>query len=153
MREWRLPGEVMRYLFIDPGGTTGWAFIEPRTATLVASGEADGFGTACKVMEIFVTRSAGIIIEAFDIDENTHKKTKQPQAMYLIGVAAYLSRVHGIHFEISARSNKAFATDTKLKKLGWWPRGNGHARDACRHGLTWSWDNGYQHLLAERILK
>jgi hypothetical protein len=54
----------------------------------------------------------------------------------LIGVVKYLVpvRTTAVVFQ-SPSEAKAFSTDSKLKKVGWYQPGLPHARDASRHVL------------------
>jgi hypothetical protein len=52
-------------------------------------------------------------------------------------VARHLAATHDCRFVLPAARSaaKAFATDARLKALGWWRPGKGHMADAQRHTL------------------
>lgn len=78
-----------------------------------------------------------IISEAFEITGQTHKKSRDGKtSLELIGVWRYLAAKYSVPFAIQ-QPNEAlgFATNDKLRAIGWWVPGQDHARDARRHLL------------------
>jgi hypothetical protein len=64
----------------------------------------------------------------------------QKDALHIIGglEAMILTGTVDSHLYLQSPGQaKAFSTDEKLRKLGWWVKGQDHARDALRHLLVW----------------
>lgn len=125
------------YLAIDPGKATGWAAL---------SGDEFNFGEVEGRYEFYQAlrwwTSAGaipeVVIEDWDFDANTHKKSRQVDAMRIIGYVEGLCQANGWPFETQSRAKRGFADDAKLKALGWEATTEaGHAREAARHLLTY----------------
>jgi hypothetical protein len=127
----------MRYLAIDPGLTTGLAWFD----------EVHGFES----LEIrgryelydFVTplvrraKDLSVIVERWDVRRDTRSKTNQDDPRYIIGYVDGLCQEMGVrYFEQRPAQAKSFATNDKLKRLGWYTGGEGHADDAARHLLV-----------------
>lgn len=96
-----------------------------------------------------------IVCEAFVISARTLRGTRQYDALESIGALRYLAGRAGTAFRlITAAASKNFATDAKLKKLGWYdPSPGGHKNDAARVLLTAAVDVGVidaARLLEER---
>jgi hypothetical protein len=125
------------FLAIDPGKATGFAWF---------NGEQFGFGEIVGRFDFYeafrMWSSAGaipeVVIEDYVLDQNTHKKSRQVDALRIIGYIEGLCEQHGWPFEIQDRSKRAFADDGKLRALGWEATTpDGHAREAARHLLTY----------------
>lgn len=129
---------MKRYvLAVDPGGTTGYAWwMEGDSRPAVAEEKpleflrtADGWLSALGSQTI-------VACERFTIGSQTRAKTQQTDALEQIGALRYLASKHGAEFVLQAPADaKRFATDARLKALGWWVPGKGHGMDACRHLL------------------
>lgn len=115
---------------IDPGKTTG-----------VAMWEEDGTGfyqydNWLQVPSSMWVRHADIlIVEKFTITPSTAKKSPQYDALYLIGALLY-KYLDKVRFQKPSEA-KSFSTDPKLKRVGFWTPGQGHANDAARHLLLY----------------
>lgn len=131
---------VRRITAFDPGKTTGIAEYD------VASGEWSA--TELDVSGVFryldgmrrIAVEQQVISESFVITVNTAKNSQAGWSLELIGAMKYL--VYGAGWpELKLQTPqvaKAFATDAKLKLMGWWTPGRGgHANDASRHLLTY----------------
>ena len=119
----------MRVLAIDPGVRSGWVYWDGQT--LSDCGEADQMGI-CGI--ISTTEADVVVIEAYRIMQSTLRESRQTASLEIIGAARYLAHRKGAKFILqTAGDAKAFITDSKLRKLGWYFAGLGHARDAARH--------------------
>lgn len=79
-----------------------------------------------------------VVIEDFLITARTSKLSAQPWSLHLIGLMNYLCYKYDVPLTIQKPSDKQFADNTKLKKIGFWhTAGGGHALDAGRHCLVW----------------
>jgi hypothetical protein len=76
-------------------------------------------------------------IERYVITTRTPKLSRQPAAMEIIGVVKEVCEVHDLNYHLQMKSEVIkLGSDTKLRKLGWYSSGQGHANDAARHALT-----------------
>lgn len=83
-----------------------------------------------------------IVVENYIVTEATAKKTPQPYSLQLKGVCLYLGHKHGINVTVQDPSRKSFATNDKLRKVGFWVKNsNGHDNDAYRHAMVWIVDH------------
>lgn len=132
----------MKIIGIDPGLTTGFAMYDTSTGLF----EAKEYERAVLYRRLDRLVWLGshnessrptIVIESFTINAKTAKKSQQPDALRVIGAVDYLRQTGGILIQFSPTTRKAFATDAKLKKLGWFSGGRGHADDAARHVLAY----------------
>jgi hypothetical protein len=130
-------------LAVDPGGTTGWAVWG--SGAIEQQGQSD-YDAFCTLVDglfarcIDEGRPTHIIVEAYDITGETLRKSRQYEALYLIGVLKYIAHREGVELIISQRSNKAFSTDDRLDAAHWLSRPKHelrHQNDAKRHLLTW----------------
>lgn len=140
-----LTTEAPMFIAIDPGLTSGWALYNTLDGTF-ASGEIEGRPLLYRFLENVMDdgQPMHLIVERFDIGAGTVEKTRQLDALYIIGALEYLAGKTGAGFTVQSRASaKTFATDDKLKALGWWFRGGeGHANDAGRHLLAWMVESG-----------
>lgn len=123
---------------VDPGKKTGiaWAATDggatpPQTAAL------DWFDAMMWVHQN-INRIDTIVCESYVITQATLRKSRgENWSLEQIGILRYLSRVYVVPFFLQTPSEgKAFATDAKLKHLGWWQIDpEGHMLDASRHLL------------------
>jgi hypothetical protein len=129
------------YIFaIDPGKTTGWAFaqVENGEVTALTYGE-DDFDAICARLDYWLqsyqTYDTRVVAEKYTITARTAQLSQQSWSLEVIGVARYLAKKHGdLQLIIQPTNVKKFATDKRLKALGWWHKGGGgHANDALRH--------------------
>lgn len=125
------------FLAIDPGKATGYAWW---------NGEQFGFGEITgrfefeKALRDWCSTGAvpEIVIESWEIDRDTHKKSAQVDAWRIIGYVEGLAYQNGWPFEVQPRAKRGFADDAKLRALGWEATtAAGHAREAARHLLTY----------------
>lgn len=140
---------MKRYVMaIDPGLTTGFAFVDTDGPTIIETAEVDWFDLGMKQGE-YLTQFPGevaVVIERFIITPQTAKNAQAPWSLELIGQSRWVARRCGIPELImqSPTDAKNFSTNEKLKALGLWHRGGGgHAMDALRHALLYMVRNGY----------
>lgn len=126
---------------IDPGLLTGLVVVNKDTAEVLFSGELSEFEVSDKVETLLGVHSdVSIVMEKFTINANTHKKSAQPTALYLIGAIRYIYQKHtGKIVALQTPGDaKSFSTNDKLKAIGFWHKGGeGHANDAFRHALLY----------------
>ena len=136
--------DVEMYLAIDPGGTTGlaWLTVGEDGKMFFGSEQIEGRYEA----ETWIAQTIGlilvdvtVIIERWDVRKNTHSLTNQDDPRYIIGYVDGISNAlhHVTYVEQTPAQAKKFGTDAKLKQLGWYVAGEDHSRDAARHLLTY----------------
>jgi hypothetical protein len=132
--------DVPAYFAVDPGLATGVACYAPAAgyynAVEVLGGDI-GFANFWRVVLHDYT-VAGIVCESFHITPQTATKTRQYDALYIIGWLKLESQRLGIPFTLQTPAQgKSFGTDAKLKHMGWYVKTkDGHRNDASRHLLT-----------------
>lgn len=128
---------------LDPGLRTGYAQWETaRSGNKFKAGICDP-DDACDIMERWANEHAGrnalMISESFHITEETAHKDQAAMGwpLELLGVCRYLARGAALVFDTQSPSDmKAFATEYKLRRYGFWTPGReAHARDAAGHLL------------------
>ena len=143
----------MNVIAFDPGRATGVARLyEGEDFSWQMDGGWDG-----QVNELHDGIAWGVyshvICESFTVNAGTAKKdpSAYPDVFSLIGTIRYLAWANGaeFHFQTPAEA-KSFATNDKLKRLGWYKGAPGHADDASRHLLTFLAKNNYRPIL-ERL--
>ena len=122
---------------VDPGGTTGiglWSRPVGLSLREIAD-PADAVDWLAQMA--FAIPHAVFVVERYIITPATAKMSQQHDALEIIGAVKYVARQHGHGLVMQSPSEaKSFATDAKLKRIGWYEKGQGHARDASRHVLT-----------------
>lgn len=128
--------DVKAVLALDPGKTTGWA-------QFILDGQSYQCGqtTFTETCAMIEEQTGGwgdrllLVSESFIINMATVKNTQAPWSLELIGVARYFAMTR-CHRDLALQmpsSAKGFASDDRLRKLGWYVPGQGHAMDAARH--------------------
>ena len=136
---------------VDPGKVTGIAVWDP--AELGNRPGAYEVPSRVKVYRVFDDivswgRPGTVVIERFTIKPGV-VNTNQPDALMIIGaIESTATRVGWpVEFQLPAAA-MSWATNERLRRVGWWVRGKEHANDALRHLLLWT----YAHnLLPEEI--
>ena len=123
-------------LALDPGKKTGWAAYDFTTKRFV-SGEGDFITSARRAHAIAAEHNdeLSIVSESFTITVNTAKNTQATWSLELIGVYRYLSLAYcreDLTLQAPAAA-KRFSSDDRLRAMGWYTPGKGHANDAARH--------------------
>lgn len=142
--------EPPSYAAIDPGGVTGVALYTPGIgfqSCEVPGGSAQFAPFWRSVLAQGPIRH--IVCESFIITPSTATKTRQYDALEIIGWLKLECPFLGIPFAMQSPSKgKAFGTDDKLRALGWYDRTpGGHRNDAARHLLTFLADQREPEIL------
>lgn len=140
-------------LWADPGKMTGVAVLSSNDAswgTMFLKGTEPSFAAnefpfrpACDEIEAFCRRygaSLAIGWERFDINADTHKKTREgiTDALHMIGVLRYLTGHYRCRFLGEAQQHTPDAIEKRhLARLGWWRPGKDDAQSAACHMLRW----------------
>ena len=137
---------------IDPGLATGLAWvIDGEFGSVQVPYEKTG-----PALDRFLKRypNAKVVCEAFFITRETAKKSQAPWSLKLIGVADYLCDLYGVDPVIlqTPADAKKFASDARLKALGWYSGGAGHADDAARHLMLYLAKTKSPHLDLRKIV-
>lgn len=132
----------MIILGVDPGKTTGWAFFNTAYPDSFQSWQADR-NDFVDIIVPYLEKTGDrldIACESYVLTSGTMRTSRSDEnwSIEQIGVLRHWARRHGHHFELQTAGNaKKFSTDAKLKDIGWWKPGNGHANDAARHVLLY----------------
>lgn len=132
---------------VDPGKVSGWAHM---SHDAFYSGQMDWYDHLQWIDRILTTNawSGGnkpvIVVEDFIYTAATAKKSRQTWSTEAIGVLRFMAFKHDLEFVTQTpAAAKRFATDDKLKNLGWYtPTKGGHANDAARHMLLYCVSRG-----------
>lgn len=136
---------MINVIALDPGLTTGvFHWTEDRWWAHEYS-----FDDTSRMLELICqsdipTADIWIVAERFIIGPQTVKNTQAPWSLEMIGVARHFSRRYcGRELTLQSPAEaKRFASDIRLKHLGWHTPGKGHANDAARHALTFIANRG-----------
>lgn len=138
----------MRILAVDPGGTTGWAsWIDGVVSWGQTPGGIEGVArgdnglvywgpphTAVRIPVGGYHTPDVLIIERYTIGERTVKFSRQSDALEITGLLKAVSLENGVLPVLQQpRDAKRLFTDDRLRQMGWWAKGEEHARDALRH--------------------
>ncbi len=130
---------------VDPGKTTGIAEYAPHLGKF--DSYEMGFDETCAFVENRLSAESydvELVSEAFIITPNTGKNSQAPWSLELIGVMRYLSRTkigRDLVLQMPAAA-KRFASDDRLRTVGFWTPARGHANDAARHLLLYTAQRG-----------
>jgi hypothetical protein len=132
----------VRTLGIDPGGRTGLCLIEDGSVVEDAEVTFDDIITT-DALENFMMMTNRVAVERYFITARSVTLSRQPEALYVIGIAMYLAHRFYLPLRLqSAADAKSAFTNENLRELGLFRAVTGpHARDALRHAL-----------LAERVM-
>ena len=120
----------MGIIALDPGVTTGWSFYN--NTRVLQSGEFKG--THMEFFQLLEQWDPHTIVYERFLYQRRDKVVLYP--VEVIGVVKLYTEVHDLLlFEQTPSQAKNLWTDGKLKKLGLWIPGRGHAMDATRHLL------------------
>ena len=126
-------------LSIDPGKVTGVAFMLP--SGVVSTREIEGRYDLCHWVIDHHSQLCidALVCEDFVISQRTIKTTPQKDPLRIIGWLDIWCEKKDVEFVLqTAAQAKSFATDAKLRHLGWFTsEGEGHANDASRHLLVY----------------
>lgn len=135
----------MNIIALDPGKTTG--VVVKEGGTVVTHEQMDFMEVASFFHDYLWAHKdedVKVVVEAFIITMHTAKNTQAPWSLELIGVFRYLTeRITGGSIILQKPSDaKRFASDERLKLMGYYARGKGHANDAARHLLLFEASRG-----------
>jgi hypothetical protein len=126
-------------LALDPGKKTGWALASFKTdgSVYFQSGEQTFLENASFVHTTAASTGdeLSVVSESFTITVNTAKNTQATWSLELIGIYRYLSLAYcreDLTLQAPAAA-KRFSSDDRLRAMGWYTPGKGHANDAARH--------------------
>lgn len=124
---------------LDPGKTTGFVTYDRELDEYIPY-ELNFKDTCAKLMTApAASLEGGLLLaaEGFIITPQTAKNTQAPWSLELIGVTRMVSEVYLQRPLIIQQPSaaKRFSTDTRLKRMGWYRPGKGHANDGGRHLL------------------
>lgn len=130
---------------IDPGKASGYAvlnFTDINDVKIIESDELEQYETVAATEKrlsgwVFESDVIEVVMEKFTVTAQTGKNTNgQNWSSEIIGAVRYLAQKHGARFtEQTPAEAKSFIPNERLKAIGLWHKGGeGHARDALRHG-------------------
>lgn len=137
----------MRIMSIDPGKTTGYTYAAFKEGKLYyypfqSFDECEDLWN-----KLMVFRPVHVVMEDFEFRKGA-RYGLELFPVQLIGVARLWEQLSldGVLHLQKASYGKQYYTDTILKKMGLYERGNEHARDATRHLLQWAtFGPGYKY--------
>ncbi len=139
---------------IDPGKTTGIA-IFTKDGHFTSWQQENRFSAAYQIQKLLLGVPPNMVIsELYTVGALQRNITSQYDALYLNGWLEIICEQRGIPFMFApVTAVKSFATNDKLKALGWYtPTKGGHANDAARHLLTYLAKRPAGQELLRRIL-
>ena len=121
---------------LDPGKTTGIASLRIEDGEFVS--KQTNFDETVAIVQKAATTNREeltLVSESFIITQQTAKNTQATWSLELIGFCRAMARMHtGRDLVLQAPSQaKRFSSDERLKIMGWYIPGQGHANDAARH--------------------
>ena len=125
----------VRILAADPGGTTGWMVWADDSTMVIDWGEGDPESVYLLLKDLNDYHLDVIVCERYDVTANTLKKSRQYDALELIGVLRHEAWRRGIPFVLQPQ-NPPFCTNGRLKLTGLYVRGD-HGRSAARQLLLY----------------
>ena len=133
-----------KLIAIDPGKATGFAVFDmsdPQNPVIVYSAELEQFETCAFVHSALAEdpESYEVVIEEFKITPQTGKNSSANWSLEIIGAVRYLCHLFKVPLTEQPPSRaKNFVPNDRMKAIGIWHRGGeGHARDALRHGVLY----------------
>lgn len=135
-----------RIVGIDPGKTTGFAFYSPDSTECGCQQSDYTHDAFLQVLNYF--HPDFIVCESF---VHTHRDAVDYTPVEYIGLVKWFVERRGIELIMQTPGyGKGYFTNEKLKKLGLYLAGKGHAMDAYRHLLQFRMQSGLFDL---RLLK
>lgn len=126
------------FMGMDPGKMTGCATFVPTMETVPQAWEAPQDTFVDWAYDCLTAVPPSIILmERYTVTAETLRKSRGDNwSLEQIGVVRHLCRRHGHTFELQSPSDaKKLASNQRLRQLGWYVPGKGHANDALRHLL------------------
>lgn len=123
---------------VDPGKMCGLIVVNEVDGRTVLHAELSPYETVETVWSMLHgTQPLTVVSERFVITPQTHKHTRQYDAIETIGALRYVCRRTDTDFELQSREVKDRVKNETLKLLGWWkPTLDGHANDAAKHAFA-----------------
>lgn len=123
---------------VDPGLMTGVWLMQP-DGLITYGDEAPAMDAVAFIDTHASRKGCRIAMERYDIGFNTIKKSRQTDALEVIGAVKYIASLSDkIEIVMQPRNAKSRVTDVALKRIGWWDLADGspHVHDAQRHALV-----------------
>lgn len=127
----------MKIIGLDPGLKTGWAMYDTDTGEFEAKEYPRIVLYRRLDSMVFAATHPTLVVERYTINAKTAKRSAQPDALRVLGAVDFLWSTGGVFLAYSPTARKPFGTNAKLKALGWFSGGEGHADDAARHLLAY----------------
>jgi len=125
---------------VDPGKTSGVATWDGEKFDSMELDVSSFFDDVHTMIHQAVGRgdTVRLVSESFIITVHTAKNTQATWSLELIGVLKFFAHAYKLEPLVLQQpsTGKAFGTDAKLRHMGWYRKGMGHANDAARHLLT-----------------
>lgn len=137
-----LAQDELTIVAIDPGKVSGVAVLQPEVSDTLYTSELTVDETVSAYESLrFISPRTEVVMESFTISQRTLQTALSLDALDLIGYVK-LRAVHDPFTLQSPAAAKSFATDEKLKALGWYTyTKDGHQNDAARHLLVYMVQN------------
>jgi hypothetical protein len=150
----------MRYVAIDPGGTTGVACFDQETSERegllqIWVGQMGPYQHHRELYDLLTAHEPHIVIcEGFEYRNRSRPGLELVSREY-IGVAKLYTDLHRdvSYVEQTASMALSFVKDANLKKADLWAKGMQHGRDATRHLLYYLINTNGDGDLRLRLLK
>lgn len=133
-----------KLIAIDPGKASGFAVFDisdPEHPAIVYSAELEQFETVSFVHSALAEAASDyeVVMEEFKITPQTGKNSPAGWSLEIIGAIRYFCELYEVPFTLQPPSKaKSFVPNERMKAIGVWHRGGeGHARDALRHGVLY----------------
>jgi hypothetical protein len=144
----------VRVVAIDPGRTTGLAWWRDGEEWWEPVLQEDPLWVAIARVHLALSQRKldQVVCEDFVITTQTAKKSRETSALDGLGTTRYLTTMYDVPLAIYRTAEaKAFASDATLRRIGWYVKGQSHARDASRHLLLYLVRSGV--VAPERVLR
>ena len=146
-----MPKQLPRVIAVDPGLLSGVALFTRNgdSIELTYSGELTWteLGDWAESELGVNPADTAVVCERFTITDKTAKNSQAPWSLECIGMMQWLAYRHGagdFTLQLVSEAKNMFPNET-LKNLDIWHRGGeGHARDAIRHGLLYALKSGWR---------
>lgn len=127
-------------LALDPGGTTGYVYMRYESESLPhivevgqIPGGREGFINWWRSGGKEIAEDSQIVCESFILREGIPGVNLEP--CYVMGALEALAR--GQHIVYQKPTMKVYCDNDAMKRLGFYVKGQEHARDAIRHAVAY----------------
>jgi hypothetical protein len=140
-------------LAIDPGQISGAAWIARADLASFDSIQL-AFPAICRMIKTYTEAwrtTLDVVAERFTIGPKTYRRLGAEWPLQVIGIARFYSMEHTGQDLIMYEQNPPFASDQRLKALGWWRPGQEDANSAARQVLKHmaETDQGFKNYVGE----